>query len=82
MGKSILSLVRTSGVILMFYIVVNFYFFVVVAMMNDGVVVVYFNRLNEGLIEYIMYAVISPVIVASFILELKLYVKERRTKNE
>jgi len=81
MGKSLISLIRTSGVILMFYIVVNFYFFVVVAMMNDGVVTVYFNRLNEGLAECIMYAVISPLILVSFLLELKLYFNERRSKK-
>ena len=82
MGKSILSLIRTSGIIFMFYIVINFYFFVVVAMMNDGVVVVYFNRLNEGLLECIMYALIAPLIVISFLLELKLYFNERRSKHE
>jgi succinate dehydrogenase hydrophobic anchor subunit len=81
MKKNVISLIRVSGVILMFYIVINFYFFLFVAMsQGNGVVTVYFNRLNEGMLETILYIIVAPLIVISFILELLLYNKERRIR--
>lgn len=81
MQKNVISLIRVSGVILMFYIVINFYFFLFVAMsQGNGVVTVYFNRLNEGMLETILYIIVAPLIVISFILELLLYNKERRIR--
>ena len=72
------SLIKVSGIIIMFYIVINFYFFVAVAMMHDGTVVVHFDKLGEGLFETIMYVLISPLIFASFVLEVKHYLKGRK----
>jgi len=80
--KSLFSLIRVSGIILMFYLVINFYFFVFVSMANGGVVTVYFNHFGEALTEYIIYVLILPILLISFILELKLYVKERRSVYE
>ena len=80
--KSLKSLVRVSGVIIMFYIVINFYWFLFVAMLDGGgVVTIYFNHLNEGLIELIMYIMLIPLIVASFVLEIKQYSVERRKRE-
>lgn len=76
------NLLKVSGIIIMFYIVINFYFFLIVAMLNDGVVVIYFNRLGEGTFEYIMYILLAPLLVLSFVLELKSYVSERKKLKE
>ena len=74
------ALFRVSGVILMFYIVINFYVIVLVAAFNDGSAAIHFNYFNEGLFEYIMYLVIFPIIFYSFVLEIKIFRKERRNK--
>ena len=79
------SVIKISGVILMLMITLNFYFFVFVSMQNeDNAVVVYFDYLGEGLIEYIMYIAILPVILYSFVLNLKYYKKSNdiRKKKE
>ena len=80
--KPIYSLIRVSGIILMFYLVINFYFFVFVSMTNGGVVTVYFNHFNEALVEYVIYIIILPILIISFLLELKLYFNERRIVYE
>lgn len=80
--RKLSSLLKISGIILMFYIVINFYFFVAVAMSNGGAVTVYFNKLNEGLLECVIYVMALPLIVFSFILEVRTYVNERWKKNE
>jgi len=73
------SLIRVSGIIIMFFIVVNFYWFFFVAMfMGNGSVNIYFNQLNEGSFETVMYAILLPIILISFLLELKLYDRERK----
>ena len=74
------SLVRVSGIIIMFFVVVNFYWFLFVAMfLGNGSVNIHFNQLNEGSFETVMYSILLPIILISFILELKLYDKERKS---
>ena len=73
-------LLRVTGIILMFYIVINFYVIVIVAAINSGSATVHFNYFNEGIFEYIMYLCIAPMILYSFIIELKTYNKERKQK--
>jgi len=77
------SVIKISGVILMLMITLNFYFFVFVSMQNeDNAVVVYFDYLGEGLIEYIMYIAILPVILYSFVLNLKDYKKSNNVRKK
>jgi len=72
-------LLRMAGVIFMFMIVVNFYIILFVAMMNDGVVVVYFNHFGEGIFEYVMYMLLLPLLVISFILN---FIEYRKRKED
>jgi len=65
----------------MLMITVNFYIFLAVAMMNDGVVTVYFNHFNEGLIEYIIYSLMLPIILYSSYLHIKSY-KKKEVKHD
>ena len=67
--------VKISGTIIMFFITINFYIILTVAIISDNSVNVYFNFLGEALIEYIMYALLFPIIVYSFYLHIKAYRK-------
>jgi len=73
-------LFRVAGIILMFYIVINFYIIVLVAALNGGSAAIYFNHFGEGIFEYIMYVGIAPLMIYSFVTELKIYNKERKKK--
>jgi len=71
------SVIKISGVIIMLMITINFYIFLFVAMANNGVVTVYFNHFGEGLLEYIVYILLLPMILFSFYLHLKSYRREK-----
>ena len=73
-------LFRVSGIILMFYIVINFYVIVLVASLHGGSASIHFNYFGEGIFEYIMYIGIAPLMIYSFVIELKIYNKERKKK--
>ena len=79
------TLMKKLGHRLTFFITINFYIIVVVAMLNNGSVKVLFNHFNEAKVEYVMYGVMFPIILYSFIsdvLEERKKRKERRLQNE
>lgn len=71
------SVIKISGIIIMFFITINFYIILAIAMISGGSVNVYFNILGEALIEYVMYALLFPIIVYSFYLHVKSYRKNK-----
>jgi hypothetical protein len=75
------SIIRIAGVILMFMITINFYIILFVAMMHNGTAFVHFNHFNEGLIEYIIYMILLPIIIVSFVLNLRTYKRRRYEVN-
>lgn len=74
-------IIRISGTIITFVITINFYIFLLVAMTHDDIVVVYFNHFGEGLLEYVVYLLLLPVIMASFCLHLKEYRREMKDEK-
>lgn len=73
------SIIKISGTIIMFFITVNFYIILTTAMvLGNDAVNVYFNIFGEAMIEYIMYALLFPIIVYSLYLHVKEYRKGRK----
>lgn len=76
--KSILSI---SGIIFMVAIVINFYIILLFAVLYNGSVNVHFNHFNEAHIEYIVYALILPIIVYSCYTHVQAFRSNRRRKK-
>ena len=72
------SVIKISGTIITFFITINFYIILTTAMvLGNNAVNVYFNIFGEALIEYVMYALLFPIIVYSFYLHIKSYRKNK-----
>lgn len=73
------SVIKISGTIIMFFITINFYIILTTAMvLGNDAVNVYFNIFGEALIEYVMYALLFPIVVYSLYLHVKGYKKDRK----
>lgn len=73
MKEKIKLTMKTLGNAFSFAVVINFYIWLFFAIMQDGKVTIQFNFFGEALIEYIIYAIILPVIAYAFWWDLKKY---------
>ena len=73
-------LLKVIGDTLSYAIVINFYIWLLVAMLSDGVVKVYFNFYGEGLVEYLIYITIFPIITYSVFIDIRAYRRKKKEK--
>jgi len=69
--KFALSVVRITGSIFMFAITLDMYVIVFHAMLYGNVVTVQFNAFAEAQVEYILFLLMLPFIIASIILNIR-----------
>ena len=72
------SITRISGTILMFVVTLNFYLILVIAMFNNHQVGVYFNVFGEAKIEYVLYAIMLPIILYSCYSHIQEFKKKKK----
>lgn len=75
------SIIKISGTIFMFVITIDMYIVLFHAMLWNHSVVVEFNQFGEAIIEYILFILMLPFIVASVIIRIGEWKNRRKNRR-
>jgi len=78
---TIIATIRISGKLFMFAIALDMYAIVGAAFLYGHSVNVHFNAFAEAYVEYFLFLLMFPIIVASLILDVRAFRKEKKERR-